>query len=60
MMISRDVAFDESTLRFSSTDPQEIMNDTALDFDLMGINDVASLSLSQLASATVQSQDHER
>uniref|UniRef100_A0AAV1TXN3 Reverse transcriptase Ty1/copia-type domain-containing protein n=1 Tax=Peronospora matthiolae TaxID=2874970 RepID=A0AAV1TXN3_9STRA len=39
VVISRDVTFDESTLGFSPTLPQEIVDDTALDIESMNISD---------------------
>ena len=39
LVTSRDVTFDESTFAFSPTARQEIINDTALDFNSMDIND---------------------
>ena len=38
-MISRDVTFNKSTFGFSPTLPQEILEDTALDFESMNIGD---------------------
>ena len=39
VMISRDVTFDESTFVFLQTLPQEIVDDTALEFDSINISD---------------------
>ena len=39
VIISRDVTFNESKFASSPTLPQEIMNDTALDFDSMSISE---------------------
>ena len=39
VVISRDVTFDESTFGFSPTLPQEIVDDTALEFDSINISD---------------------
>ena len=39
VMISRDVIFDESAFRFSPALPQAVVEDTALDFGDLDIND---------------------
>ena len=39
MVISRDVTFDETTVGFSPATPQEVIEDTAMDFDAMDINE---------------------
>ena len=39
VMISHDVTFDESTFVFLQTLPQEIVDDTALEFDSINISD---------------------
>ena len=39
VVISRDVTFNKSTFGFSPTLPQEILEDTALDFESMNIGD---------------------